>query len=123
MRKIDKSLIAPCGMNCGVCKAHLREKNACPGCYQPDINKAKSCVECKIKACGERKGKYCFMCDKFPCDRLKHLDERYRKKYEMSEIENLEFIRSNGINEFVKSENKRWLSDKGIYCVHDKRHY
>ncbi|MDD5693203.1 MAG: hypothetical protein PHU86_01900 [Patescibacteria group bacterium] len=26
MEKISKSLIASCGMNCGVCVAHLREK-------------------------------------------------------------------------------------------------
>lgn len=28
----DKSLIAPCGMNCGTCIAYLRDKNKCPGC-------------------------------------------------------------------------------------------
>jgi hypothetical protein len=25
-------LVAPCGMNCGICRAYLREKNKCPGC-------------------------------------------------------------------------------------------
>jgi hypothetical protein len=28
----ENALIAPCGMNCGVCMAYLREKNKCPGC-------------------------------------------------------------------------------------------
>ncbi|MDD1654062.1 MAG: hypothetical protein LUQ64_05905, partial [Methanomicrobiales archaeon] len=25
----DDTIIAPCGMNCGVCRAHLRGKNPC----------------------------------------------------------------------------------------------
>jgi hypothetical protein len=41
----------------------------------------------------------------------------------MSEIENLEFIREKGINEFVKSERKRWQSTKGTFCVHDKKYH
>lgn len=29
---MDKTLIAPCGMNCQLCYAFQREKNKCPGC-------------------------------------------------------------------------------------------
>jgi hypothetical protein len=121
MERLNRNLIAPCGINCGVCMAHLREKNRCQGCR--NISKGvKTRVFCKIKLCKERKGKYCD-CDRFPCDRLKKLDKRYRKKYSMSEIENLELIRSKGVNSFLRSERKRWQSKRGILCVHDKKHY
>ena len=45
------SLIAPCGMNCGICMAYLREKNKCPGCRGDDTNKPVTRVGCKIKNC------------------------------------------------------------------------
>ena len=51
--KIVPELIAPCGMNCGICMAYLREKNKCPGCRVIDINKSISVQKCKIKNCYE----------------------------------------------------------------------
>lgn len=110
-------------MNCGVCMAHLREKNRCHGCREAEKNKPKTRVFCKIRICQERKGKYCFRCSRFPCERLKLLDKRYRTKYGMSEIENLELIRCRGIDGFVKSERKRWQSSRGLFCVHNKKYY
>jgi hypothetical protein len=41
----------------------------------------------------------------------------------MSEIDNLVFIRDNGIKRFLERERRRWISDKGIICVHDKKYY
>ena len=120
---ITQNLIAPCGMNCAICKAHLREHNPCHGCSEAQKNKPKTRVYCRLRVCGKRTGKFCCDCPEFPCDRLKHLDHRYRTKYGMSEIENLEFIRKNGIREFVAAEHKRWLSEKGLFCVHDKQYY
>ena len=67
--------------------------------------------------------KYCFECDTFPCARLKQLDKRYRTKYEMSMIENLEYIRDHGIRKFVKHEEKRWTKGDKIYCVHHHKYY
>ena len=123
MRTINRNSIAPCGMNCGVCLAHLRENNPCPGCNVTDCNKPKTRLNCQIKNCSERQGKYCFACAKFPCDRLKRLDKRYREKYGMSEIENLAFIRAHGIDAFVKSERAKWQSAKGTLCVQNKKYY
>ena len=40
----------------------------------------------------------------------------------MSQIENLEFIRSEGIRKFFESERKRWISEKGTFRVHDKKY-
>jgi hypothetical protein len=117
------SLIAPCGMNCGICMAYVREKNKCPGCRVTDANKPITRVRCKIKNCTIfRKGraKFCFECDKFPCNNLKHLDTRYRTKYNMSMIENLVTIKDLGIRKFLKNEDTRWACSRcgGTICVH-----
>ncbi len=119
---MNKKLIAPCGMNCGLCLHFLRETNKCPGCVSGRKVNGR-CIKCGIKLCKERKGEYCFGCDKFPCDRLKRLDKRYQDKYGMSEIENLENIKKNGIEKFVIGEEKRWVNSKGTLCVHDKKRY
>src|SRR5512136_342611 len=92
---IPMTLIAPCGMNCRLCHAYVREKNVCPGCRGDDSLKSKSCVACRIKNCEKiatGRIKYCFSCESFPCARLKQLDKRYRNKYGMSMIDNLENI-------------------------------
>jgi len=122
-RKIVQNLIAPCGMNCGICKAYLRENNPCHGCNKAQENKPKTRVNCRLRVCRKRTGKFCCHCPEFPCDRLRHLDKRYRTRYGMSEIENLEFIRKNGIRKFVAAERKRWVTEQGIFCVHDKQYY
>ena len=116
MQSLNKiSLIAPCGMNCGICMAYLREKNHCPGCRGADTNKPISCARCIIINCKTfKKGraKYCFECDNMPCNRLKSLDKRYRTKYNMSMLENLEYIRKHGIRKFIKHENVRWTCSR-----------
>jgi len=117
-------LIAPCGMNCGICLAYLREKNKCPGCRGTDTNKPVTRVRCKIKTCEvnqKEKTTFCFKCKTFPCTHLKHLDERYRTKYNMSMIENLEFIKKSGIKKFIGNEKIKWACSEcgGIICVHN----
>ena len=123
MNPSNSSLIAPCGMNCGVCIAHLRNTNTCPGCRFSDAHKSKTRVNCKIKTCAvfqNSKVKFCFKCNKFPCDVLKHLDKRYRTKYNMSMIENLENIKKIGLYQFLQNEQIRWGCVKcgGTICVH-----
>ncbi len=116
-------LVAPCGMNCCICMAYLREKNKCPGCRGTDVGKPITRVKCKIKTCEilkKSKLEFCFECEKFPCDDLKHLDKRYRTKYNMSMIENLENIKKLGIGEFLRNEKIRWACTEcgGTICVH-----
>ena len=120
---IKTSLIAPCGMNCGICMAYLREKNTCPGCRYVEIEKYEYRVKCRIKNCDELKknnSKFCYKCKKYPCARMKQIDKRYRTKYKMSMIENLENIKKLGIRKFVKNEKTRWACSKcgGTICVH-----
>lgn len=112
-------LIAPCGMNCGICLAYLRPKNKCKGCRSEIDGKPVTRVNCRIKKC-EKQNEFCLDCDVFPCSRLKQLDKRYRLKYKMSMIENLLFIKENGLQDFVKKEKDRWicLNCGGTICVH-----
>lgn len=108
---MERELIGPCGMNCGICKAYLREKNKCPGCWAADTNKAITVLSCKIKNCEviqKGKVKYCFECNNFPCKNLKHLDKRYRTKYHMSMLENLTCIKEQGIDSFLEKETTKW---------------
>jgi hypothetical protein len=115
-----RTLIAPCGMNCGICMAYLREKNHCPGCRVESTDKAKSCQQCIIMNCDKRSGTYCFSCESFPCKRLQQLDKRYRTKYGMSMIENLNNIKEHGIRAFVRNETARWSCQQcgGVINVH-----
>ncbi len=121
--RISKTLIAPCGMNCGICKAHLRPHNPCHGCNNAELNKPKTRLYCRLRVCEKRTGAFCYDCAEFPCDHLTRLDLRYRTRYGMSEIANLEWIRENGIRSFLDKERKQWISEKGVLCVHDKKYY
>jgi Protein of unknown function (DUF3795) len=123
---IRTTLIAPCGMNCRLCIAYTRDKNACPGCRGDDSVKPKTRVICLIKNCEEiTRGnvRYCFSCDRFPCDRLNHLDARYRTNYGMSMIDNLVHIKKFGIRHFIKNEKNRWTCPEcsQLLCVHKKQ--
>jgi hypothetical protein len=121
---IKYELIAPCGMDCAVCRGHLMRKIKCPGCRGDNADKAISCLNCKIFNCDilkETGSKFCSeKCDSFPCRRLRELDKRYRTKYHMSMIENLESIKEIGIRAFIKNEKVRWTCPEcgGTICVH-----
>jgi hypothetical protein len=83
-------------------------------------------VRCVIKNCAKRTetgNKYCFACGSFPCKRIKQLDKRYRTKYGMSMIENLNSIKEKGIRNFVKDEAVKWKCPAcgGVICVHRKQ--
>ena len=119
----NPTLIAPCGINCSLCRAYARDRKACPGCQGEDPSKSKACITCPIKNCEKMvKGKieYCFDCDEFPCKRLAHLDKRYRIKYGTSVIDNLTNIQKIGLINFVKNENKKWTCPEcgSMICMH-----
>lgn len=120
---LGPELIAPCGMNCGLCMCYLRDKNTCGGCRTPDEGKAKSVLACTIRTCETvhaSESGFCAECSKLPCPRLKRLDARYRQKYRMSMLANLQMIRERGLEAFVESERERWACPQcgGVQCVH-----
>lgn len=124
---IPAIMIAPCGMNCGICMAYLRERNRCVGCNIESHQKVNHCFVCSIKNCIERPAgsRFCFDCKKYPCKRLKQLDKRYRTRYSMSMIENLNGIRDFGLDRFMGIENTRWACAQcgGPICVHNRKCY
>ena len=125
---MEEILIAPCGMNCGLCVSFLAMKNDlnkkgfgkkyCSGC----LPRGKNCLFMRDSCDKVGKGlvRFCFECSDFPCKRLKGLDKRYREKYHMSMIENLATIQAHGIREFVRTERERWICKAcgGIINVH-----
>ena len=120
---IRRTMIAPCGMNCALCIGFLRENNRCCGCVHGGASTPNYIRKCIIRNCEklkEARRQYCFDCDTYPCKRLKNLDKRYRTKYGMSMIENLESIRKSGIRRFVRDEKERWICRQcgGIVSVH-----
>jgi len=128
-------MIAPCGMNCGTCIGYLRNKNKCCGCRIDIGFKPAYCTSCRIKNCdyfSESSSKFCYDCGKFPCQRLKQLDKRYRTKYRVSFIQNLLTITEIGITRYLANEIKRWSCpncgsiisvhrDKCLTCNQDLR--
>jgi len=126
---MDKELIAPCGMNCGVCSGYLASKYDvrskgirmpyCIGCRPRD----KKCAFLK-KRCNLLLGgtvQYCYECEDFPCERLQHLDRRYRSNFRMSMLENLEHIKKSGIEEFLLREEEKWKCPEcgAVVCCHN----
>jgi hypothetical protein len=126
---MEEKLIAPCGMNCGVCVSYLAMKNDlkkkgfgksyCSGC----IPRGKNCAFIK-KQCdllGKGLVRFCYDCQNLPCRRLNALDKRYRTFYHMSMIENLDFIKEHGIGKFLEKEAAKWrCSECGeVICCHN----
>ena len=126
---IEPELIAPCGMNCAICASYLAQKNDvkskgvrmpyCVGCRPRNKNCAFLKKQCSKLLNGEVK--FCFECSSFPCDRLKTIDYRYKTRYRMSMIENLEFIRAKGIEEFLSKQNESWKCKNcgQLVCCHN----
>lgn len=104
---LDNRLIAPCGIYCGACYMFLREKKRCFGCRIESVDKPKYCYKCKIANC-ERLLKtssgFCNDCEKFPCQRLKQLDKRYRTKYNTNLIQSQIVIKEKGMDTFLNQE-------------------
>lgn len=118
------NLIASCGMNCGICMAFLRKKNKCNGCRAVNTWNPKTRVECKIKNCilmNLEEFEYCYQCPQYPCILIGNMDKRYKTRYGMSMIGNLNDIKNNGIEEFKRVEKEKWKCKTcgGVINVHD----
>ena len=122
-------LIAPCGMNCRLCIAYQARENDlnkqgfhrkyCPGC----IPRGENCTFMKdsCELVGQGKVRFCFDCANYPCKRLKALDKRYRTKYHMSMTGNLNLIKEQGMDSFLKQQEKKWQCPAcgGTICCHN----
>ena len=116
-------LLAPCGVNCARCLGYQRERNRCPGCASRWRAKPAYCRTCRIANCPElagRRSRFCFVCNQFPCRRLRQLATRYRTRYGTDLLANLEAIRTGGRQAFVRSERRRWPCPQcgKLRCMH-----
>ena len=122
-------LIAPCGMNCAICKGYIafthgvpRVKGKvtyCAGC----LPRAKNCyIKRNCKKLTHHEIQFCYECDEMPCKNLAHLDARYRERYNMSMVENQKILKTKGMDEFLKiqAEKYRCRSCGDMVCVHDR---
>jgi len=117
------TLLAPCGMNCTVCYAHLKKKKPCQGCRGQDDSKPEHCRQCKIKACALGQGfDFCSSCPTFPCATLKRLDKSYRQRYQASLIENALRLKAVGAERYSSEEREKWTCPEcgGIISLHDR---
>ena len=120
---MNPAMIAPCGINCEVCSAHLRDKKVCNGCLSQVGYKSSSCEQCIIRNCvilQSTREHFCYACHKFPCLRLKQLDKRYRTRYNTSLLDNLLCIKNHGLINFMEKEAVRWHCPTcgGTICIH-----
>jgi hypothetical protein len=120
------TLIAPCGMNCNVCRAVLDESGRakrCPGCRP----RGKGCTYYggMCEKLRREEIRFCHECVDFPCKKLKQLDKRYRTSYNYSFLEALALIRDKGMKAHLANEQKRWKCPEcgGVICIHDRKCY
>lgn len=130
--KLVSELIAPCGMNCGICKQYLARLHEVPKAR----SKVSHCAGCipRGKNCYVKRGcpkltkhqiQYCFECAEMPCPHLQRLDKRYRERYNMSMVENLKEIKAKGMEVFLKGQQEKYRCPKcgDVVCVHDGKCY
>jgi hypothetical protein len=123
-------LVAPCGMNCTICRAYIAYTRGiprvrgkisyCAGC----IPRSKNCyIKRGCKKLTNHQIRSCNECDTMPCKNLTHLDNRYKERYDMSMIENLKKIREKGIIEFLKSQTEKYTCQNcgDVISVHDAK--
>lgn len=128
-RRMKEELIAPCGMNCAICSSYLALKynvkskgiriSYCKGCRPRDKKCAFIKKKCNLLLNG--RVEFCFECKDSPCAALAHLDQKYRAHFRMSMIDNLEFIRENGMPKFLAEQKEKWQCTKcgDVICCHN----
>lgn len=130
-RRIKESLVAPCGMNCGICSNYLAfanglDRSPCSGC-RPQ-NKSCSylfgkCTGINGGSGGTAEAKFCFECDQYPCKQIDRMDKRYQTSYDMSVKANLEFIKKSGAEAFLNSQADKYTcpSCEGQVSIHNRK--
>ena len=112
--RITAEMIAPCGLDCSLCKRALAKENPCPGCLGPDAQKPAFCSEkCGIIRCRKRKENgyaYCDECPDYPCGDVTEKETRYTSRYPLYESpgKNLRDIREKGMERFLEDERAQW---------------
>jgi len=130
MSDINKALLAPCGLYCGVCAIHIADrdnnlkfKEILVDVYKPfskiaDDIKCKGCLSenpddifgyckiCPIRDCVKSKGfESCYQCDDFPCKLIDKFPIPVGKKVILRAIPRWKEL---GTEKWVEEEEKRY---------------
>ena len=130
---VKNNIAAPCGMYCGTCRDYLllkkdlfEEKGRKSGCTGCRIRN-KKCAFIRRDCPAFRKNdiEFCFECDKFPCLNLTNLDNRYKDRYHVSFIENLQRNKEIGVEKWLLEQKELYTCPncRGDICVHDAECY
>ena len=129
----NSDLIAPCGMNCGLCDKYLAYShkipkikgkiNHCQGCRP--LNKQCSFIKKNCDTLKSNKIEFCFECIRFPCDTLVKIDKGYYNRYKISLIKNLKSIQEKGLDDFLKNEKTIHSCQicGDTVCIHNNKCY
>ena len=121
--EIAETMLAPCGIDCGVCYVHLKNKKPCLGCWGQDDSKPQHCRQCKIKVCAMEQGiDFCSSCSSFPCAIIKRLDKSYRQRYQVSLVDNALRQKRVGAKQHLSEEREKWMCVDcgGVISLHDR---
>ncbi len=121
-----ENMIAPCGLNCAICKRALDKESPCPGCLGESESKPDFCANrCLIKKCAIRANlvdRFCDTCERYPCADVMEKETRYAIAYPLTEspIGNLAYLRQNGMDVLLDREKARWTCPAcgGTVAVH-----
>ncbi len=125
-------LVAPCGMNCALCKNYLAYTHGvpqqrgkvshCPGC----LPRGKNCyIKRGCKKLSKHQLNSCGDCADMPCENLKRLEKRYTERYGTSFVANLKEINEKGMAQFLQAQQAKSKCPTcgGIVSIHDKKCY
>lgn len=128
LNPIKEELIAPCGMNCAICSRYLTyvnklKRSQCPGCRPRGVNCTYLFDKCTgINHEANDAAVFCFECAEYPCKQINRMDKRYRN-YSMSTKHNLEYIKNEGIDNFIKSQYTKHQCSRcnGVISIHNNK--
>ncbi len=109
MKHKNHPSVGACGIDCGLCPMHhVRDGDGCRGCAAPPIS-GRSGRWCPIARCAvqERNRETCADCHAYPCELLEDVDASDSFVTHLKMIENLRFIRENGLCSFLLQQRQR----------------
>ncbi|MBP7461110.1 MAG: DUF3795 domain-containing protein [Candidatus Delongbacteria bacterium] len=126
-------MVAPCGINCGECKAHQddpkmieffvargikRELLPCPGCRALEGHCPFIPAQCETYRCvTDHKVDFCFQCPDFPCRLLNPCTDRADILPHNTKVFNLCCIEHQGLQRFLERHddiNRRYFKGKMV---------
>jgi hypothetical protein len=125
-----RELAGICGLYCGACPVYraykdkdrtllqklaaagniLVEKIACDGCLSHNyrLYLPPDSSDCEFRKCAkEHNVTWCFECNEFPCKKLRDF-ARDGRAHHTAVIDNLKEMKSLGVEEWLKVQEKRW---------------